>query len=79
MSLSVASCQTAYSTLTVRTSKEPELKGLKKYSVIERSKNVYYLAIYFLLQIFKNPNIAGDTAISKSARLMEHPVYILKK
>ena len=39
------------------------------------SQNVHYFAIYILLQILKNPNIPGDTVISKVARLMGHPVY----
>ena len=38
------------------------------------SQNVNYLAISSLLQILKNPNIDRDTAISKVARLMGHPV-----
>ena len=31
VSLNAASCQTAYSTVSVHTSKEPELKGLKSF------------------------------------------------
>ena len=40
-----------------------------------RGTVVHYLVIYSLLQIFKNPNIDGDTAISKVARLMGHSVH----
>ncbi len=39
VSLNAARCQTAYSTLYIRISKEPELKGLKITSIYPSTKN----------------------------------------